>query len=509
MLFTQVLNAGVSDIYPNHLQKKIRISNSIGLILLLGVATPFTLISWIHFPDLIIVPVLGMIVCSGGILLNALGSVHVGRIIISLLPMMLAAAYQIGLTAAGEPLVLGLHMIELSFSLTAFLVFDLREKGFLFPLILINLLIIITSEYTTGWWELPIDTAIIREGYVGVIAVMTSILVTFASVFTLVQQNLLSERETTQLLQASKEDARKREQSEQELKDYVEQLKIAQEEEKQRQWISEGLTQVNSMLRDHDDLQVMSDRLIAHIVRYIKANQGGLFIVGEENGTPCIRLQACYAYERKKYIEKTIAIGQGLVGQAYLEREYIYMTELPEKYINITSGLGKTPPRSLLIMPLIINEEVEGILEIASFQEFKDHEIKFIQTLGENIAATLKSSKVSRQTNILLAESQQQAEEMRAQEEEMRQNMEELQATQEQSDRLKAELEENQRLLQVKLKELEATQRESEEIRLVEKQRAEDQIKARTEMMEKAVAKFKQTEQQLRQEITELSKLQS
>ncbi|MEQ9442118.1 MAG: GAF domain-containing protein [Cyclobacteriaceae bacterium] len=483
------------------MQKKIRVANSLGVVLMLGVAIPFTILSLIHFPALILVPVLGIVISGGSILLNAAGSVYAGRVVISLLPITLGAAFQAGLTAAGEPPVLGIHLIELSFSVMVFLVFDLREKGYLIPLMIINVLIISGFDYINAWWEPAVDATVIREGYVGTVAILNSILFTFGSVFILVQQNLLSEKKTTQLLAEARENHQKMVDSEQELKGRVAQIKITQEEEKKRQWASEGLAQVSSMLRDNDDLQAMSDRLIAHIIQYVKANQGGLFVVDEEDGRKCIKLQACYAYERKKFLKKTIAIGEGLLGQAYLEKEYTYMTNFPEEYINITSGLGKKPPSALLIMPLMINDEVEGLLEIASFKAFEPYEIEFIQMLSENIAATLRNGKVNKQTKLLLAESQQQAEEMRAQEEEMRQNMEELQATQEQSDRLKTELEESQSKLQEKLAELVNAQQETEEVRKLEQQRAEEQLKARTDMLEKAVAEFKQTEQQLREEI--------
>ncbi|MEO0332681.1 MAG: GAF domain-containing protein, partial [Bacteroidota bacterium] len=415
----------------------------------------------------------------------------------------LAAAYNVGLAPIGEPPVTGLYMIELGFSITVFLVFDLREKRYLISLVTIVLLIIFSFPYTQHWWEPNVDATIIREGYVGVIAVLTSILYTFGSVFILVQQNQASEKKAAHLLAEAKETNETAKQSEQELKESLKQLEEAQEEERQRQWVAEGLAQTVSILRENDDLQGMGDQIISHIIRYINANQGGLFIVDEQDSNKCLRLQACYAYGRKKFRKKTIAIGEGLLGQTYLEKEYNYLTDIPQDYVDITSGLGKATPRALLIMPLMINEEVEGVLELASLKEFKPHEIEFIQTLSENIAATLRNGRVSAQTKTLLEESQQQAEEMQAQEEEMRQNMEEMQATQEQSERLRTELEESENLLKEKLQELEDAQRETEEVRSVEKQRAEEQIQARTKMMEKAVQKFKENEQQLKAKIKE------
>src|SRR5690606_32584770 len=146
-------------------------------------------------------------------------------------------------------------------------------------------------------------------------------------------------------------------------------------------------------------------------------------------------LEACYAYERKKFLEKRIEFGEGLIGQAYLEKDIIYMTEIPERYVSISSGLGNANPRSDIIIPLISNDTIEAVIEIASFQKMEKHEIEFMQKVGEYVASAIAAVKVNQRTKALLQSTQEQAEEMRSQEEEMRQNMEELQATQEEVQR--------------------------------------------------------------------------
>ncbi len=123
--------------------------------------------------------------------------------------------------------------------------------------------------------------------------------------------------------------------------------------------------------------------------------------------------------------------GEGLIGQAWQEGGTISLTEVPEDFVKITSGLGYSNPKNILILPLKNSDEVLGILEIASFKKFEPQEIEFFQKVSESMGSTLASVKINERTKKLLEQTQQQAEAMRSQEEEMRQNLEEMQSTQE------------------------------------------------------------------------------
>jgi GAF domain-containing protein len=205
--------------------------------------------------------------------------------------------------------------------------------------------------------------------------------------------------------------------------------------------------------RNNNDTKGLANEVLKEVVKYVKVNQGALFLVNEDSdaGQRWLELSATYAYNRKKFIQRRVDFGEGLIGQSVLERTTIHLREVPDDYVTITSGLGQARPRTVVIVPLVHNDEVFGVLELASFRLFAPHEITFIQKVADSIASTIAAVQINERTRRLLAHSQQMSEEMKAQEEELRQNQEELQATQEQMFRRQRDLEAENEELKSKL----------------------------------------------------------
>ncbi|MDX9768806.1 MAG: PAS domain-containing protein [Tenuifilaceae bacterium] len=225
------------------------------------------------------------------------------------------------------------------------------------------------------------------------------------------------------------------------------------EEDRKRAWANEGFAKFADILRhNNDDIQQLSDDIVKNVVKYLEANQAAMFVLNdEERGEKYFELLSAYAWDRKKYLNKKIDTKEGLIGACALEKETIQLTEIPEDYVEITSGLGKATPRYVILVPLKHEDNVLGVIEMASFNVFEPFEVEFLERIAESIASTLLSVRINAKTKMLLEQSQQQAEEMQAQEEEMRQNMEELQATQEEMERKRSEQEKIQQELQQEL----------------------------------------------------------
>ena len=216
-------------------------------------------------------------------------------------------------------------------------------------------------------------------------------------------------------------------------------IKANVEEDKKRNWTSEGLAKFVDITRDIQDVDMFYNNILSSLIRYINANQGYLYVINNENQDDIfMEIKAVYAYGKQRYLEdkKEIRYKQGLVGQAWFDREPLYFTEIPADFVNITSGIGEATPRCVFIVPLMVNEKVLGVIEIASFEPLEIFKQEFVKKLSETIASTVDSAKTNERTRILLELSQEAEQAMKAQEEEIRQNMEEMQATQDEMERV-------------------------------------------------------------------------
>ncbi|HEX6225517.1 MAG TPA: GAF domain-containing protein [Chryseolinea sp.] len=210
-------------------------------------------------------------------------------------------------------------------------------------------------------------------------------------------------------------------------------MKRQKQEDNKRMWTTQGLSDLSQLIREHQhDIKELTYRAVTFIVNYVQVQQASLFVLErDENEESYLNLTACYAFNRKKILEKRVDIGQGLVGQAYLERQTMILTKVPQGYTTITSGLGDSTPGYLIVVPMKYNEVVTAVLELAGFRTLEEHEVAFLEKGGEFIASAIANVQNNEKSKAMIEQMQQQTEQMRAQEEELRQNLEELEATQE------------------------------------------------------------------------------
>lgn len=217
------------------------------------------------------------------------------------------------------------------------------------------------------------------------------------------------------------------------------------QKESERNEINSIIGETASLLQSFNDIDQLSREMITFLVKKLDSVvQGAFYIVeGENEQDKIIKMKASYAYNRNKYMHAEFRFAQGLVGQAAVEKETILRTEIPDDYMTITSGLmGHRKPVSLMITPLITNDRVYGVIELAAFQKFSQMQCTLVNELSDIIARTISNVKINHRTFTLLQESEKMSAELRHQKRQLIQNAEDLIKTQEELKETNIRLEE-------------------------------------------------------------------
>lgn len=213
-------------------------------------------------------------------------------------------------------------------------------------------------------------------------------------------------------------------------------------ENEQRNWLNESLAKVSDILRvKYESTSELCFQFIRFVAQKTDALQGGVFLVQENNNKKYIELITSYALDRRKYINKTLDIHEGLPGACIFEKDTIFITDIPKDYIHITTGLGHSNPSCIMLAPLITDmNEVLGCIEIASFKVLDSTQQDFIRKACISLASAIKFNEMIRINEQIIEEMKQKNHELQANEEELRQNMEELKSIREDMERREEEL---------------------------------------------------------------------
>lgn len=229
-----------------------------------------------------------------------------------------------------------------------------------------------------------------------------------------------------------------------------ESLQNADKKDALRNWIVTGVAEIGEILRSNDTLIELGDEILDYLCKRINAVQGAFYTVeGEEDAhfsDLSLDMKASFAYGKKKYLKGTYRFSEGLVGQSAVERDIILRTEISDDYTAITSGLlGEQKPKCLLVVPLITNEKVYGVIELAGFKKFTPGEVQFMEEVSLIIARTIFNINVNDRTRRLLQESQRMSSELRVHQAELQENAVEMEKTQE-------ELQESNQKLEIQIR---------------------------------------------------------
>jgi HAMP domain-containing protein/signal transduction histidine kinase/CheY-like chemotaxis protein len=247
-----------------------------------------------------------------------------------------------------------------------------------------------------------------------------------------------------------------------ELKDNINQMIANLRETTQRNaeqdWLKTNLAGISGMLQGQRDLAAVTQLIMSEVTPTVSAQHGAFFVAEPSaDGSTELVLAASYGYApRRSELRSRFAIGEGLVGQAAFEHKTIALSDLPPGYIKVGSGLGDAPASGLLVMPVLFEDQVLGVIELASIRPFSDVNRDFLARLTETIGVVLNTIRANMRTEELLEQSQSLTQELQKQSEELRETNDELQ----EKARL---LSEQNRDIEIKNEEIELARRGLEE----------------------------------------------
>ncbi len=257
-------------------------------------------------------------------------------------------------------------------------------------------------------------------------------------------------------------------------------LRNTTEKNTAQDWLKTNLARFTRLLQGQRDLIAVSRTILSELAPLVSVQHGVFYLNDAAGGEPDLRLLASYAYTERKHLASRFRAGEGLVGQAALERKSIVLTEVPADYVHVSSGLGEARPLNIVVLPVLFEGEVKAVIELASFYRFSEIHLTFLDQLTESIGIVLNTISATMRTEELLKQSQtlavelqtrqqeltetnaqleQQARTLQASEERLKLQQEELQQTNE-------ELEEKAELLARQNMEVETKNREIEQARM-------------------------------------------
>ncbi|MEO5574443.1 MAG: response regulator, partial [Gammaproteobacteria bacterium] len=259
------------------------------------------------------------------------------------------------------------------------------------------------------------------------------------------------------------------------LNEMIRNLKDTTLKNTEQDWLKTNLARFTRMLQGERDLGMVSKLILSELGPLVNAHHGVFYLSQKQENKvePELEMLASYAYKKRKNLASRFKIGEGLVGQCAYEKERILITNVPDDYVQVNSGLGEAAPRNIIVLPVLFEGEVKAIIELASFNYFSETHQSFLDQLTESIGIVLNTIAANMRTEALLKQSQSLASELQSQQDELKQT----------NDRLEQQaqnLQKSEELLKNQQEELQQTNEELEEkAHMLSQQKAEVESKNR------------------------------
>ncbi|TFW19882.1 response regulator [Massilia arenosa] len=196
------------------------------------------------------------------------------------------------------------------------------------------------------------------------------------------------------------------------INEMIRNLKETTQKNAQQDWLKTNLARFTRLLQGQRDLQAVTKLILSELAPLVSAHHGVFYMMDSQESDARLRMIASYGYRSSRKLPTSFLPGEGLVGQCALEKTRIWLTDVPRDYIVVSSGLGAAPPNNIVVLPILFEQQVKAVIEIASLDRFTETHLSFLDQLMESIGVVLNTIEANSRTESLLTQSQSLAQEL-------------------------------------------------------------------------------------------------
>lgn len=455
MNLESIISIGKQDTISNEENERIVVTNFIGILLSL-LCVPFTVICLLWLPEGRYLGFLFIAFASSSILCNKYHYYKLAKALIVYCAPLICYWFSI-LVLYPDP---ATHFSSLSilysiFFLTPWLVYGLENLKNLISGLFYSISLLFLFPFVNDLFPVELSETYIAEVFAtgwGIYLCMGTFLSFYAgALFYFLKNKQQSEVKNLNLLDSINERAEELERVNKKTDDFIAELETKREADKRRSWVDKGLTIFSSLLRENESIELLYQDLISQLIKYLDASQGGLYIINTTAEEPHLDLVSSSSFTREQFEITKIEFGEGIVGRVAMDKELMVLDNLPDTFYKVSSGLGEALPTSVIVVPMITNDEIFGVVELATFKPLDKYHIEFLERVSEMFASTLGVFQNNEKNRILLEDTQTAAQNFKQQEEGLIEMIEELQFAQDSQDDKEAEYLERIKELEDKL----------------------------------------------------------
>jgi HAMP domain-containing protein/CheY-like chemotaxis protein len=196
------------------------------------------------------------------------------------------------------------------------------------------------------------------------------------------------------------------------INEMIRNLKETTQKNAQQDWLKTNLARFTRLLQGQRDLQAVTKLILSELAPLVSAHHGVFYMMDSQESDARLRMIASYGYRSSRKLPTSFLPGEGLVGQCAIEKNRIWLTDVPRDYIVVSSGLGAAPPNNIVVLPILFEQQVKAVIEIASLDRFTETHLSFLDQLMESIGVVLNTIEANSRTESLLTQSQSLAQEL-------------------------------------------------------------------------------------------------